>query len=521
MKKVRTLFLAAAAPCLVPAVTHGATVFHQLADFETGVPAFFAPQNGAILTQETIGATHGSSSLGVQFTDTRTTDAGPTQHIYMAIDATNNNFAKWQEAATLQATTDRQFALAYDMYLDFDGGSIPAGADLFASDLRYNQDPDPAAAVPVPGFQDTGGEYGLPTRYSSGFPTSDRLMPIVIPFDEADNPRSFFVNSNPSNGFYQLQLGHKYGPVGLGGTAKVFYDNFRILEYNAPQTNVLFSWETPDNPGTPENEQLEGWGLGASGSPGHNRSITTVGVTDGASAMRIGTGLNGFTWGSQVTFGNQTQVTQLADSFEKAIRVEADVTFTGGGASTTYFSFFMHISGAGHFFQSPASQFNDIQNLGVGESKTITIQFSMDDFRDANGTLRQVGLDGATSLAIGIGTNEGALNNVNISVDKLRVISEQAVAVETGDFNDDGIVNGADFLIWQRGFGVGSGASLGQGDGNGDGAVNNLDLAIWNAQYGTPGSAVSAAAVPEPTAGLLAAVALLAGVGLRGKTRRT
>jgi hypothetical protein len=260
---------------------------------------------------------------------------------------------------------------------------------------------------------------------------------------------------------------------------------------------VLFSWETPDNAGTPENEQLEGWGQGASGAPGHNRSITTVGATDGASAMRIGTGLNGFTWGSQVTFGNQTQVTQLADSLEQAIRVEVDVTFTGGGASTGFFSFFIHISGAGHFYQSPASQFNDIQNLGVGETKTVTIQFGMDDFRDANGTLQQLGLGGATSLAIGIGTNEGALNNINISVDKLRVISEQATAVETGDFDDDGDVDGRDFLIWQRGFG--SGTTLAEGDGNGDGAVDEADLAIWQDQYGMAGPLTSLASIPEPS----------------------
>lgn len=70
--------------------------------------------------------------------------------------------------------------------------------------------------------------------------------------------------------------------------------------------------------------------------------------------------------------------------------------------------------------------------------------------------------------------------------------------IEDADFNDDDIVDGLDFLIWQRG--VGTGATLSEGDANGDMLVDADDLEIWNAQYGTPGGLfASAAAVPEPT----------------------
>ncbi|WP_168206645.1 lamin tail domain-containing protein [Lacipirellula limnantheis] len=64
------------------------------------------------------------------------------------------------------------------------------------------------------------------------------------------------------------------------------------------------------------------------------------------------------------------------------------------------------------------------------------------------------------------------------------------------DFNNDGIVNGADLLIWQRGFGVG--VSRAAGDADGDGAVNAADLAWWKSTFGTPFGA--AVAIPEPTA---------------------
>ena len=72
------------------------------------------------------------------------------------------------------------------------------------------------------------------------------------------------------------------------------------------------------------------------------------------------------------------------------------------------------------------------------------------------------------------------------------------VTVESADFDDDGDVDGADFLKWQRGFGVPS-ATLVDGDANGNGVVDDSDLAIWTSQFGQPSPAMAvAAAVPEP-----------------------
>lgn len=71
------------------------------------------------------------------------------------------------------------------------------------------------------------------------------------------------------------------------------------------------------------------------------------------------------------------------------------------------------------------------------------------------------------------------------------------------DFNDDGVVNGNDFLIWQRGYG-GPGGLL-QGDANGDNVVNAADLQVWKDQFGPPAAKGAVGAVPEP-----ASLALLA-----------
>ncbi|MBX3424040.1 MAG: hypothetical protein KF688_00030 [Pirellulales bacterium] len=89
-----------------------------------------------------------------------------------------------------------------------------------------------------------------------------------------------------------------------------------------------------------------------------------------------------------------------------------------------------------------------------------------------------------------------------------------AVAVD-GDMNGDGMVDGGDFLAWQRAVGLPNGNS---GDADGDGIATPIDLAIWNANYGIAAAGPTYAAVPEPAAGGLAMCA--AGAALLRTRRR-
>lgn len=88
-----------------------------------------------------------------------------------------------------------------------------------------------------------------------------------------------------------------------------------------------------------------------------------------------------------------------------------------------------------------------------------------------------------------------------------------------GDYSGDGIVNDADYQLWRSSYG--DTTSL-VADGNGDGIVNNSDYVLWRNNFGrtwqdlATGSGVGlASAVPEPTAMLLTAAALVWGLSVR------
>lgn len=78
---------------------------------------------------------------------------------------------------------------------------------------------------------------------------------------------------------------------------------------------------------------------------------------------------------------------------------------------------------------------------------------------------------------------------------------------QTGDFDGDGDVDGADFVIWQTNFPTTSGAQPSNGDADGDMDVDGADFAAWQSAF--PGGAGSSP-VPEPSAILLMAFGALA-----------
>jgi hypothetical protein len=90
----------------------------------------------------------------------------------------------------------------------------------------------------------------------------------------------------------------------------------------------------------------------------------------------------------------------------------------------------------------------------------------------------------------------------------------QEAAFSSADFDQDGDIDGADFLAWQEGYGTTGTATLADGDANDDKNVNTTDLEIWQAEFGDAAATTTWSAVPEPSTltGLFAG--LLAGMGL-------
>lgn len=118
---------------------------------------------------------------------------------------------------------------------------------------------------------------------------------------------------------------------------------------------------------------------------------------------------------------------------------------------------------------------------------------------------------------------EGILQNVFLS-DRTKglIVVDVSDAASTGDFNQDDIVDGADFLAWQRNLGVTSNATLAMGDGNRDTKITALDLDVWKFQFGENGSHHAVTPVPEGSSLWLAAIGMLtAGSRFRREFRRS
>jgi hypothetical protein len=90
-----------------------------------------------------------------------------------------------------------------------------------------------------------------------------------------------------------------------------------------------------------------------------------------------------------------------------------------------------------------------------------------------------------------------------------------------GDYDGDGIVDGADLLSWQRSLGSIVPSATGA-DVNGDGRVDHADLAAWKLRFGAgavpPGDSPTPLVVPEPAISLLI-IAAVAGTFAKSRSR--
>ena len=114
-----------------------------------------------------------------------------------------------------------------------------------------------------------------------------------------------------------------------------------------------------------------------------------------------------------------------------------------------------------------------------------------------------------------IRTTSGAVRNgvFTFAISNLSYTGGTAIAGVPGDYNNDGTVNAADYVLWRKGGTLSNEVDT-------PGTVNAADYTEWRARFGNvsgSGSGLGAGAVPEPTSALLA---LLAGLATVASWRR-
>lgn len=311
---------------------------------------------------------------------------------------------------------------------------------------------------------------------------------------------------------------------GWGGTVDWAIDNIQLTGVLVPTTEeTLFSWETPDNPSTNGvDERFEGWIPGNfANNPPHQHAITMTGATHGTHALEIDrtNHQSGFTWGSLFVLNSDTdpgpgevidpviqaRIEELIGKVEAADRVAFDLTYQYEDLfplpDPTYTKFGVHFSDeTGVFYQAFG---NSINVVAAVNPATVTVEIPLIEFVDANNTMQTLKTTGLLNdsnfFRIGISSDTDGAQVYQI--DNFRLVTEIPEGVP-GDFNQDGKVDAADYVLWRK---------------NGGSAE---DYNLWRQHFGEmamPGGGAGSghSAVPEPAAGLVLSSAVMGGLLFR------
>ena len=139
-----------------------------------------------------------------------------------------------------------------------------------------------------------------------------------------------------------------------------------------------------------------------------------------------------------------------------------------------------------------------VVNHGNGEFEIFT-STNGTSWTSRNETINANLAQGLLEVGLWAGTYGGGINTGNTQFDWAEII----VGVPAGDYNENGIVDTADYTVWRNSLGTTIAAWDGA-DGDGDGMVTAADYDVWKENFGVTipslGSGGNAATVPEPNA---------------------
>jgi hypothetical protein len=198
------------------------------------------------------------------------------------------------------------------------------------------------------------------------------------------------------------------------------------------------------------------------------------------------------------TFSNPT----ITNFGTQVLRSGAGVDFTEASENAGLYSVPPDVSG------NPTIGFGD----GASGTGVVQSNVKIENGFDAAGTSispRYVGAWDFKMLAGSMG-----LKGVGFQYDLGYDIVPETVNVP-GDYNGNGTVDAADYVLWRKGDPA--------ADSNGDTIIDQADYDFWRANFGNggpgAGSGLGAAAVPEPTGLVLLIMGLIGGYACRRSGR--
>ncbi len=143
------------------------------------------------------------------------------------------------------------------------------------------------------------------------------------------------------------------------------------------------------------------------------------------------------------------------------------------------------------------AQYNGRKMVALSESGTLPNAAAMNTYNiawDYFSVWQDGYLDDFTAQQVQTLLNDNRI----ITLNELPALPWSNSAPVLGDFDHNGQVDAADYVLWRHSRGQ-SGLNL-AADGNLDGHVDDADLAIWRSHFGQSNGASAAAAIPEPNA---------------------